>query len=57
MPNPIPTSAPTSMVEERDRSLTMSWPYSVEGRPVVLYANFVSMNGEWTVCSWDTADI
>jgi hypothetical protein len=43
--------------QEPNGSITASWPYDVAGRPVVLYANFVEVNGAFVMCSWDTADV
>ena len=35
--------------QEPNGSITASWPYEVAGRPVVLYANFVELNGAFDV--------
>jgi|SRR4029450_13433121 hypothetical protein len=55
---PAPKSAPAAVQPQSDGSIIASWPYTNAGRDVMLYANFIrSTNGEWTICSWDTADI
>ncbi len=56
-PSPLPEVSSASVQVEQDGRLTASWPYSVNGRSVTLYGIFVRENGEWALCSWDTADV
>ena len=56
-PNPLPDPTSARMTNEPDGSITASYPYTLAGRSVLLYANFVPVNGVWAVCSWDTADV
>jgi hypothetical protein len=56
-PNPLPDPSSARMTNEPDGSITASYPYTLNGRSVLLYANFVPVNGAWAVCSWDTADV
>lgn len=56
-PSPKPDLMAATFHQEPDGSITASWPYEVGGRPVVLYANFVEINGAFMMCSWDTADV
>jgi len=56
-PSPKPDLMAAAFHQEPNGSITASWPYEVAGRPVVLYANFVEVNGAFVMCSWDTADV
>ena len=56
-PSPLPEVSSASVQIEQDGRLTASWPYAVNGRSVTLYGHFVRQNGEWALCSWDTADV
>ena len=56
-PSPLPDPSSARMTTEPNGSITASYPYTKNGRPVLLYANFVAVNGAWAMCSWDTADL
>ena len=56
-PSPLPEVGSASVQIEENGRLTASWPYSRNGRSVTLYGHFVRENGEWALCSWDTADV
>ena len=56
-PNPLPDPSTAKMTTGEDGSITASYPYTLQGRSVLLYGNFVPVNGVWALCSWDTADV
>jgi hypothetical protein len=56
-PSPQPEFSTATIIMQPNGSAIASWPYSLNGRSVTLYAHFVRENGGWAMCSWDTADI
>lgn len=56
-PSPQPEISSATVVTQPDGSVMASWPYTLNGRSVMLYARFVQENGTYAMCSWDTADV